>query len=247
MMQSLQAAACKDVEIVGMGIGFDRTFVPYCYQRWVTAGHASALPDALRALYEQEEGTSSQHQPQGRPWEELVPVGTNSTADAIMNNMETAYPELAQQLDQARQVTLEAGGMPGAVELDLAFVLDCTGSMGPWIEEARKQIRVIAEAIVPRVQEKFSELALSIRYGLVAFRDFDDTDHIVVHDFTSSVEQLVQWVSDVDSFAFHLRMHCFTTSLAASLAVVMSLLHILEGCCGLVEWVLWYWWIVFAE
>lgn len=223
LMQSLQAAARKDVEVVGMGIGLDRTFVPYCYQRWVTAGQASALPDALRALYEQEEGSSSQHQAQGRPWEELVPVGTNSTAENIMKNMETAYPELAQQLDQTRQLKLVAGGMPDAVELDLAFVLDCSGSMGPWIAAARKQIGVIAEKVVPMVQEKYPELGLSIRYGLVAFRDFEDIDHLVVHDFTSSAEQLTQWVSDVEHCGSEIHRHCLAVSVTITMTITMIL------------------------
>jgi len=194
-VQSLQAAAQKDVEVVGMGIGFDRTFVPYCYQRWLTAGQSSALPDALRALYEQEEGSSSQHQPHTRPWEEIVPVGSKATAESIIANMEKAYPEMEKLLCGDREFVLTAGGMPDAVELDLAFVLDCTGSMGPWITEARKQIKVITDAIVPKVVEKFPQLQLSLRYGLVVYRDFGDAEHIVAHDFTADVEELSQWVS----------------------------------------------------
>ena len=177
-----------------MGIGFDRTFVPFCYQRWLTAGQSSALPDALRALYEQEDSSNSQHQVQRHPWEELVPVGTHATADDIIKHMDKAYPELERLLCEAREVKLVTGSIPDAVELDLAFVVDCTGSMKPWITKAREQIRVITEAIVPRVTEKFPELHLSLRYGLVAYRDFDDAGHIVTHDFTTSAEELAAWV-----------------------------------------------------
>lgn len=49
-------------------------------------------------------------------------------------------------------------------ELDIVFCCDCTGSMGSYIDEAKKNIRKIAEEL--HAMEK-----ISLRYGLVAYRD----------------------------------------------------------------------------
>lgn len=53
--------------------------------------------------------------------------------------------------------------------VDIAFALDCTGSMGPWIEAAKNQIhRTITE-----LREAHPEAR--IRVALVLYRDFGDT------------------------------------------------------------------------
>lgn len=53
--------------------------------------------------------------------------------------------------------------------VDIAFALDCTGSMGPWIEAAKNQIhRTITELRSAHPEAR-------IRVGLVLYRDFGDT------------------------------------------------------------------------
>ncbi len=47
---------------------------------------------------------------------------------------------------------------------DVAFVIDATGSMGPWVEEARRQAKVAADAIIAGGH-------LDARFLLVAYRD----------------------------------------------------------------------------
>lgn len=74
--------------------------------------------------------------------------------------------------------------------LDLAFAMDCTLSMGPYIESARNNIRQIVEEIVSR--EK-SDVALA----LVEYRDHppEETTFVTrVNDFTNSVSKMKQWL-----------------------------------------------------
>ena len=59
----------------------------------------------------------------------------------------------------------EAGGKP---IVEVAFVLDTTGSMGPLIEGAKRKIWSIATAIVD------ANPNAEIRMGLVAYRDIGD-------------------------------------------------------------------------
>ena len=182
----------QDVELIGMGIGCDRTFVPSCYQRWLTAAHASALPEALRALYEQD-SSSHQHQEQDRPWEDLVAVGSSKTAAEIMGSFTRIYPELVDKR-QKREGGHSTAHLPDAIAIDVVFVLDCSGSMSPWLPQMRQQIKEIADNIIPGVKRGFADTTFDLRLGLVAYRDFDDgPSHIIQLDFTHEASDL-QWL-----------------------------------------------------
>ncbi|CAF1526217.1 unnamed protein product [Rotaria sp. Silwood1] len=74
--------------------------------------------------------------------------------------------------------------------LDLAFAMDCTGSMSSYIEAATKNIRSIVEEIV--VSEKSD-----VRLALVEYRDHppqDSTFVTRVHNFTSKVKEMKGWL-----------------------------------------------------
>lgn len=76
--------------------------------------------------------------------------------------------------------------------LDLAFLLDTTGSMGSYILNAQKSIRDIVEAIV-------SSEKSDVRLALVEYRDHPPQDATFVtrkHDFTSSVKTMKEWLDN---------------------------------------------------
>lgn len=66
-------------------------------------------------------------------------------------------------------------------DLDLAFVVDATGSMGDELEYLKVEVQGIAD----RIKSGFQ--GVSIRYGLVVYRDIGD-DYVTRHfDFTSDL------------------------------------------------------------
>jgi Mg-chelatase subunit ChlD len=74
--------------------------------------------------------------------------------------------------------------------LDLAFLMDCTGSMGCYIANAQNSIRDIVEAIV-------SSEKSDVRLALVEYRDHPPQDTTFItrkHDFTSSVKTMKEWL-----------------------------------------------------
>lgn len=74
--------------------------------------------------------------------------------------------------------------------LDIAFAMDCTGSMGSYITTAQQNIREIVETIV--ASEKSN-----VKLALVEYRDHPPQDSTFVtrtHDFTSSVSQMKSWL-----------------------------------------------------
>jgi hypothetical protein len=61
----------------------------------------------------------------------------------------------------------------------LAFVLDCTASMGPWIDAAKTKIG----EIVQNTLKEHNHAAFQV--GLVAYRDYGDDQSLRVLDFTT--------------------------------------------------------------
>lgn len=61
----------------------------------------------------------------------------------------------------------------------IAFLLDCTASMGPWIEEAKTKIGQIVQDVLREHNQA------SIQVGLVAYRDYGDESPLRVLDFTT--------------------------------------------------------------
>ncbi|CAD5115441.1 unnamed protein product [Dimorphilus gyrociliatus] len=93
-------------------------------------------------------------------------------------------------------INVESVGQPSLAEhdssvLDLAFAMDCTGSMGSYIAAAKDSIWNICEEIV--ASEK-SDIKLS----LVEYRDHPPQDKSFVtrtHDFVSSIGEMKKWLS----------------------------------------------------
>ncbi|XP_002734973.1 uncharacterized protein LOC100367364 [Saccoglossus kowalevskii] len=83
-----------------------------------------------------------------------------------------------------------------AAVLDLAFVIDCTSSMGSWINEAKENIHNIVDEIVAKEMS-------DIRLALVEYRDHPPQDSTFVTrvlDFTPSLKDMQK---QMDSMAAH--------------------------------------------
>ena len=70
-------------------------------------------------------------------------------------------------------------------------MLDCTGSMGSWIEESKKKLIAITE----QISCWFPEEAGGLRVGFVAYRDINDSGQYVVVDPTSNYDDVLQVIN----------------------------------------------------
>ncbi|XP_045198133.2 uncharacterized protein LOC123552487 [Mercenaria mercenaria] len=74
--------------------------------------------------------------------------------------------------------------------LDLAFIMDTTGSMGSYIQSARQNIRTLVDEIAVNS-------STDLRVALIEYRDHPPQDSTFVtrtHDFTSSVKTMKKWL-----------------------------------------------------
>ncbi len=60
----------------------------------------------------------------------------------------------------------------GSKTLDMMFIIDCTGSMGCWIEACKKEIKSIIDCV------RNQHFGIQIRVSIVAYRDHCDGDRI---------------------------------------------------------------------
>eukprot|EP01084_Bolivina_argentea_P278782 476425_1 len=76
---------------------------------------------------------------------------------------------------------------PATTQLDIAFVLDCTGSMNPYINSAQDNIISIANQIS-------EEEGCNTQFALVAFRDIPPQEHTFITNIApfTSVPLLIQ-------------------------------------------------------
>jgi hypothetical protein len=201
LANALSEAEQAGIEVVGMSVGFDRSHVPLCYQKWVTPALPVALPDALQALYTDEPGSSSSASSRGavamrEEWAEIMPVMA-SAADAVqdvLGQQVNVFGDLVQQLGQHKEAKL-LHAQPDNMSLDICFCIDVTGSMSGWLEACKAQVQAIAEGLVPKLEKKCPDIQVVVRWGLVAYRDVGDAQQLQELAFTEDGAELVKMVS----------------------------------------------------
>jgi len=73
--------------------------------------------------------------------------------------------------------------------LDLALVMDLTGSMGPWIENTKDTLKQVIDTVVQSYPD------LEVRVAFVGYRDFPDNDIFTIHDFTFDLAKMKSYIS----------------------------------------------------
>jgi hypothetical protein len=81
--------------------------------------------------------------------------------------------------------------MMEAAAVDMVFIMDVTGSMQKWIEQATKT--VIDQAT--DISRRFGIMA-KVRFAFVGYRDYSDTERTVL-DFTPDLATFVEYVKAV--------------------------------------------------
>jgi Mg-chelatase subunit ChlD len=80
-------------------------------------------------------------------------------------------------------------------QLDVVFIMDSTGSMSPYIENVRTNIKRFVDEIT-------LNSASDVHLGLIEYRDHPPQDHTFVvrtHDFTPSVSIMKSWLDSADA------------------------------------------------
>ena len=95
---------------------------------------------------------------------------------------------LAMKAKDIRRVLL---AVSASENVDLAFILDCTGSMESFIASAKKSIRDIIERL------RSTNRSINLRLAVVGYRDIGDSKRFEVLDFVSSVSNLEKFLANL--------------------------------------------------
>lgn len=138
---------------------------------------------------EGEEDTTLLDQMTGSDGRVLFLTGLDNAAEATSFALTIHPPADAAPVSEVRDldnlewnVTLATAGTPPG-NLDLAFVVDTTGSMADELEYLKTEVSSIARA----VDEVFPDVPQ--RYALIAYRDQGDTYVVRTFDFTASLDE----------------------------------------------------------
>ncbi|GMH42187.1 hypothetical protein BSKO_10106 [Bryopsis sp. KO-2023] len=197
LAQALERAEEELVEVLAIGVGFDKLFVPHCYNKWLTAVLPCAIPEALKMCQEQGSAQGSGLRlnmvDDCEDWSQFAPMAADAreSMEDILQHQKSAFPDLLEQLRGERSVKLRAGNTPSAMTVDVCYVLDTTGSMGPWIEASKSQIKLITEGIAQKVNEQHPGIKIELRFSMVAYKDYGDAERIRVQQFTKDVPEFL--------------------------------------------------------
>eukprot|EP01083_Nonionella_stella_P033841 92606_1 len=73
--------------------------------------------------------------------------------------------------------------------VDLAYVIDCTASMGKWIKQTKIDIHTVVDTITRRYPH------IQLRLGCVAYRDWEDGHRrLETLQFTKNINKFKNWV-----------------------------------------------------
>eukprot|EP01039_Chlorochromonas_danica_P008075 gene8077-8905_t len=121
--------------------------------------------------------------------------GNEEQLDQIRQRIEVivvavqAYTKILQQIKEERRrrafdAQQRRRTLQQAISVDLAFLVDCTGSMGHFITAIRNNV----VAFVKSIHKRYPTTMLRIAF--VGYRDFCDEDHMVIHPFTANAEDI---------------------------------------------------------
>eukprot|EP01037_Dinobryon_pediforme_P040125 gene40125-49108_t len=127
-------------------------FIGLSVKHWIQAALPSALPDAFRELYTSDDTSPMSAAELTSPLDHLgrnveADVRQKGTTREILTNRTHLFNDIHRGLNEERTARLSSGNGGGVMTLDLAFVVDFTGSMVPALAAIKTEIVNIAHNI----------------------------------------------------------------------------------------------------
>lgn len=81
------------------------------------------------------------------------------------------------------------------------FIMDCTGSMTPWIDAAKREIKSIIDCL------KNQFFNLKIRVSFVGYRDYSvrggESNMYSIFDFSTNIDKCLEFLGKVEAIYNH--------------------------------------------
>jgi len=102
--------------------------------------------------------------------------------------------------------SFKKGSMPSSIELDLAFLVDVTGSMAPYARAAAttaNSLLVGTGSITEKLKSKFPDIEFQLRVGVLGYRDIEDSSQFTDSawqgngHFTNNVDDATRFIQTI--------------------------------------------------
>jgi hypothetical protein len=124
----------------------------------------------------------------GEPFE---PINRSATQEKIMDELTVRYKRATEIAD--RRIDQIFREIYASTMVDICFLMDCTGSMSPYIREVQTSINSIVKQCTTA-----NGPAKSMRCAMVGYRDFwDGEKQFEVLDFTDNVDSFIAFCSGI--------------------------------------------------
>jgi len=80
-----------------------------------------------------------------------------------------------------------------AESVDVAFIVDCTGSMAPYISSVKDSIKSIVDRVLATNQDT------NLRLAIVGYRDINDSPRCEVLDFVTSIDSFKEFLAGLNA------------------------------------------------
>lgn len=196
LTRALVRAENDNVDVIAISAGLDKFSVQDVYSKWVIVAVPSLLSEALRQLFQNESGSDPMLPPSNL--NSLMPTvqGAKDPSE-IWKTRSEVFEKLNENMEKERMASLTKGNCPGSFEVNICFIIDCTGSMSFWMRVVQNQISGIVSSIGPKLKETWPALDVKLRFSVVPYRDYGDPV-IPSLDFPSGAS--AQSISVVDHY-----------------------------------------------
>eukprot|EP00300_Choanocystis_sp_HF-7_P002491 c11890_g1_i1.p1 GENE.c11890_g1_i1~~c11890_g1_i1.p1 ORF type:complete len:743 (-),score=203.59 c11890_g1_i1:48-2276(-) len=204
----LMTAEEYNVDVIGVGVGLDKTNVGSAFPKNVKAAFPSGLAAALRQMFDSEDAADRSVDPEFGEAEYLKGLckqsgDADSDVQQILAERWDVFAEAQKSLSIERTAKLVQGDRPRALTVDLAFILDCTGSMTPILQTIKAQIHAIIDgdtSIGGRLKKE-QGIDITVNVALLGFRDNCDSPRFIEPmfpegRFTSDIEKVKAALND---------------------------------------------------
>jgi uncharacterized protein YegL len=176
----------RSITVIGIGVGFEANGVCLAFNDWIIAQNPRLLCDAfINWSNEQGDGQTpydSYHADKISTIRGEDNRTYSSTDDVWNEEMKTHFDAITQNAKRTIDLTFSSAVHNSPLTVEICFVMDCTGSMGSWIQACKQHIKAIADGIQKDMKEKYDKDS-ALRMAFVAYRDYNDSNRFDLIDF----------------------------------------------------------------
>ena len=186
----LYQAQTLNIDVIAICVGLTETGLKDFYLNFIQSATPSVFPNAMRSW-------ASNRIQSGSMIDLVVNLmdDSNISIEDVWKRHQPIFRELQENLQKERCTLVDVVSEDSReLTIDIAFAMDCTGSMGSWIEAAKNQTTTMITKLTDRIKSEHGFEA-KFRLAFIAYRDHCDSNRLETIPFTYDVNSVIAHIS----------------------------------------------------